>query len=79
MKLQLLEAVRQPKDGHKFSANICQKPVCIYTGQETVTHALFAYGCKALDDERTFEEALLQTFESLEWIQPDPEFKRNLF
>lgn len=58
-------------------ANICQLPVCIYTGQETVTHALFAYACKALDDGRTFEEALLQTFDEMEWIQPDPALKET--
>ncbi|MAT41205.1 MAG: hypothetical protein CL609_02610 [Anaerolineaceae bacterium] len=56
-------------------ANICQLPVCIYTGQETVTHALFAYACNTLGDGRTFEQALSQTFDEMEWIQPDPEFK----
>jgi len=56
-------------------ANICQLPVCIYTGQETVTHALFAYSAKAMDDGRTFQQALLQTFDSMEWVEPELEVK----
>lgn len=56
-------------------ANICQKPVCIYSGQETVTHALFAYAAKAMEDGRTFQQALLQTFDSMEWIEPESESK----
>jgi len=56
-------------------ANICQIPVCIYSGQETVTHALFAYAAKAMNDGRTFEQALLLTFDSVEWFEPELETK----
>ncbi|MHB8134364.1 MAG: xylulokinase [Anaerolineaceae bacterium] len=56
-------------------ANICQIPVCIYTGQETVTHALFAYSCKAMNDGRSFNQALLQTFDEMEWIEPNSHYK----
>lgn len=52
-------------------ADICQLPVCVYTGQETVTHALFAYACLATQDERSFEQALLDTFDEPEWLYPD--------
>jgi xylulokinase len=52
-------------------SNICQLPVCVYTGQETVTHALFAYACLATQDSRSFEQALLNTFEEPVWVYPD--------
>lgn len=61
----------------KMIADICQLPVCVYTGQETVTHALFAYGCEVLNDGRTFEQALYQTFDEMEWVQPDPALKET--
>jgi xylulokinase len=55
----------------KIVANVCQLPVCVYSGQETVTRALFAYACLATGGPRTFEEALLQTFDAPVWIYPD--------
>ena len=51
-------------------ADISQLPVCVYTGQETVTHALFAYACLATQDARSFEQALLSTFEDPVRIYP---------
>lgn len=53
-------------------ADICQVPVCVYTGQETVTHALFAYACLAMKDDRSFEQALLDTFDEPDWLHPNP-------
>ena len=58
-------------------ANICQKPVGIYSGQETVTHALFAYACIALNDGRTFDQAILQSFEKFERIDPNPDMNNS--
>lgn len=52
-------------------ADICQLPVCVYSGQETVTHALFAYACLAKQDDRSFEQALLDTFDAPDWFHPD--------
>jgi len=54
-------------------SNICQLPVCVYTGQETVTHALFAYACLANQDHRSFDQALLDTFEEPSWVFPQAE------
>ncbi len=58
-------------------ADISQTPVCVYTGQETVTHALFAYACLAVNDPRSFEQALLDTFEEPNWLQPNPEHEEK--
>jgi xylulokinase len=54
-------------------SDISQLPVCVYTGQETVTHALFAYASLATQSEHTFEQALLATFEEPVWIYPRKE------
>ncbi len=54
-------------------SDISQVPVCVYTGQETVTHALFAYACLATQSEKSFEQALLATFEEPVWIHPTKE------
>lgn len=51
-------------------SDICQRPVCVYTGQETVTHALFAYACLATKSQVSFEDALLSTFEEPVWVYP---------
>ncbi len=51
-------------------SDICQRPVCVYTGQETVTHALYAYACLATQCGQTFEQALLATFEEPVWVYP---------
>ena len=52
-------------------SDICQLPVSVYTGQETVTHALFAYACLAMKNGRTFDQALQATFEQPVNIVPD--------
>lgn len=54
-------------------SDISQLPVCVYTGQETVTHALFAYACLATQTEHSFEQALLATFDEPAWIYPRKE------
>ncbi|MDX9850937.1 MAG: FGGY family carbohydrate kinase [Anaerolineaceae bacterium] len=54
-------------------SDISQLPVCVYTGQETVTHALFAYACLATQTEHSFEQALLATFDDPAWIYPRKE------
>ncbi len=43
-------------------ADVCQRPVVIYTGQETVTRPLYALCAAALDLSTTFDEALARTF-----------------
>jgi xylulokinase len=43
-------------------SDVCQLPVAIYAGQETVTHALYAYACEVMKNE-PFEQALLRTFQ----------------
>ncbi len=53
-------------------SDVCQLPVNVYTGQETVTHALFAYACLAMNDGRSFDEALQVTFEEPLRLFPDP-------
>ena len=56
-----------------ITSNICQLPVVIYSTEETVTHGLYAYACQALEDNISFEEALLRTFQqSPVRVQPDP-------
>lgn len=55
-------------------ADITQRPVSVYAGQETVTHGLFAYACLALGNGNSFEESLLSTFDEPSMIYPD----RNL-
>ncbi|MEI8130972.1 MAG: FGGY family carbohydrate kinase [Leptolinea sp.] len=44
-------------------ANVCQYPVAIYSGQETVTQGLYAYACQVLEPNVTFEQALQRTFQ----------------
>jgi xylulokinase len=56
-------------------ADVCQIPICICTGQETVTHALFAYACQAMNDGRSFDQALLQTFDLMDWVSPNLQAK----
>lgn len=51
-------------------ADVCQLPVAIYTGQNTVTRALYAYACQVLEDE-SFEQALLRTFQTPVYLSPD--------
>lgn len=42
-------------------SDICQMPLSIYAGQETVTHGLYAYACLAVG-ETSFADALARTF-----------------
>ncbi|NOZ73732.1 MAG: hypothetical protein GXP38_17875 [Chloroflexi bacterium] len=43
-------------------ADICQRPVSIFSGQETVTRPLYAYARQALDPTIPFSQALTNTF-----------------
>ena len=53
-------------------ATVCQKPVAIFSGQETVTHGLYAYACQVLEPHITFEQALQRTFQQqLDYVTPD--------
>ncbi|MFN3982582.1 MAG: xylulokinase, partial [Caldilinea sp.] len=45
-------------------ADICQLPVHVYAGDETVTRALYAYARLALGDGADFSAALAQTFDA---------------
>jgi len=51
-------------------SDVCQLPVGLYSGQETVTRALYAYACMALGHDLDFNTALLRTFESCTSILP---------
>ncbi len=46
----------------QLMADICRLPVHVYTGEETVTRALYAYACLAVDAEDDFAAALARTF-----------------
>jgi sugar (pentulose or hexulose) kinase len=43
-------------------ANICQLPVVLYAGEETVTRPLYAHCRTALDNKASFSAALASTF-----------------
>jgi xylulokinase len=43
-------------------ADVCQRPLLIYTEQETVTRPLYAYGVTALENDLSFDQALKRTF-----------------
>jgi xylulokinase len=51
-------------------ADVCQRPVVLYAGQETVTRALFAYCLTALERGTAFDEALNRTFEAPQRLRP---------
>jgi sugar (pentulose or hexulose) kinase len=53
-------------------ANICQRPLVIYSSQETVTHGLYAYACQVLESGVSFEQAIKRTFAQPERVEPDP-------
>jgi xylulokinase len=54
-------------------ANVCQKPLAIYSGQETVTHGLYAYACQVLENGLSFEQGLQRTFQATaSQIEPEP-------
>lgn len=54
-------------------SDICQLPVGLFTGRETVTKGLFAYAFVAIHDNSSFDQALLNTFDDPIWIYPDKE------
>jgi len=55
-------------------ADVCQRPVLIFAGQETVTQPLYAYCATALATNQTFDQALRSTFSLAQQIAPRPEF-----
>ncbi len=55
----------------QLMADICQRPVHVYTGEETVTRALYAYACLAVDAGDDFAAALARTFAAPVVYQPD--------
>jgi len=55
-------------------SEVCQVPVSIYAGQETVTHGLYAYACLAVG-ETSFSEALERTFRPPTRVVPTPDCK----
>jgi sugar (pentulose or hexulose) kinase len=62
-------------------ADICRLPVHVYAAEETVTRALYAYACLALDPETSFEAALGRTFAAPEVyaVQVPDDTYRNLY
>ena len=53
-------------------ANVCQLPVAIFSGQDTVTQGLYAYACQVLEAGTSFEQALARTFhQQPEFVKPD--------
>ena len=54
-------------------ADICQRPVLIYSGRETVTRPLYAFCVNAYDATISFEQALQQTFDTPQYLAPDSE------
>ena len=59
-------------------ANICQRPLVIFSSQETVTHGLYAYACQVLEGGLSFDQAIQRTFalhavrQQPERVEPDP-------
>ena len=57
----------------QMAADICKMPVVVYSEQETVTRACFAYGAHHLGWFKSFEDALAATFgQPLARYQPRP-------
>lgn len=54
-------------------ADVCQRPVLLYAGQETVTRPVYAYCTNALDPATSFDEALLRTFDPPQRVEPRPD------
>jgi xylulokinase len=52
-------------------ADVCQRPVQLYAGQETVTRPLYAYCVVALETGLSFDAALLSTFGDPQQLAPD--------
>ncbi|HHY55452.1 MAG TPA: hypothetical protein GYA08_08445 [Chloroflexi bacterium] len=53
----------------QLMADVCARPVFVYSGEETVTRGLYAYACQALNGE-AFERALARTFGAPEVYRP---------
>ncbi|MEJ5200975.1 MAG: FGGY-family carbohydrate kinase, partial [Anaerolineales bacterium] len=52
-------------------ADVCHLPVSVFCGEDTVTRALYAYICQALDSTPdAFKPALLRTFGSANMVLP---------
>ena len=59
---------------HQIIADVCQRPLHIYAGEETVTRPLYAYCATALDPSTSFTEALQRTFTAVpQKYTPRPE------
>jgi xylulokinase len=56
-------------------ADVCQRPVSIYAGSETVTRVLFAL-CKQHLGQGSFAESLLRTFDKPELVEPRHELSQ---
>lgn len=54
-------------------ADVCQRPVLLYAGQETVTRAVYAYCATALDPTTSFDAALQRTFDPPQRLDPRPD------
>lgn len=54
-------------------ADVCQRPVLLYAGQETVTRAIYAYCAATLDPTTSFDAALNRTFAAPQFLAPRPE------
>ncbi|GAB4414758.1 MAG: xylulokinase [Anaerolineae bacterium] len=54
-------------------ADVCQRPVLLYAGQETVTRAVYAYCLTALDAGTSFDAALQRTFDPPQRLDPRPD------
>jgi xylulokinase len=58
----------------QIMADVCQRPVVIYAGQETVTRPLYAYCAAALGSAPSFEAALAGAFtEEPQYFAPNPD------
>lgn len=51
-------------------ADVCQRPVLLYAGQETVTRPVYAYCATALDPATSFDAALQRTFDPPQRLDP---------
>lgn len=56
-------------------ADVCQRPVLLYAGQETVTRPLYAYCITALDNSISFDQALQSTFGTPQRLTPNTDLR----
>ncbi len=57
----------------QMMADVCRLPVHVYAAEETVTRALYAYACVALDAGERFDQALARTFGAPAAYEPCPD------